>query len=64
MHADKKVPLYQIQIDHDIARNSIGFRFRDKLKQFLGKASEADSTIPVTLEGLAEQAGDCLFIDL
>jgi hypothetical protein len=56
-HADKKVPLYQIQLDHNVARNSVTFKFKDRLRQFLIAARVNDETIPATLEGLAEQAG-------
>ena len=44
-------------MEHDIARNSATFKFKDRFRQFLVAARESDETIPATLEGLAEQAG-------
>lgn len=49
-YADKSVPLYQIQLLHDVARNSVTFKFKDRFLQFLRAARETDPTLPGTLE--------------
>ena len=50
------MPIFQLQIEHDV-RNSVVFKFKDRFGQFLKVAHGNDTTIPKTLEELAEQTG-------
>jgi len=60
-YADKKMPLFQLQIEHDV-RNSVVFKFKDRFGHFLKVAHGNDATIPKTLEELAEQTGILPFV--
>ena len=47
----------QVQIEHEVARNGVAFKFKERFVQYLRAARETDPTIPATLEDLAEKAG-------
>ena len=47
----------EVQIEHEVARNGVAFKFKERFLQYLRAAHELDPTIPATFEALAEQAG-------
>ena len=56
-YAEKEdVALYQIQIEHN-CRNSVTYNFRKRFEAFLRASRENSSSVPGTVDALAEQAG-------